>query len=191
VAADRLGVAGRALREIAGRLQAICLEAGLTVATAESCTGGLLGDALTDVPGSSGYYLGGVVAYADGAKASLLGVGAEVLAAHGAVSAQAARAMAEGVRTRLGADLAVAVTGIAGPGGATADKPVGLVYLAVAGPGDTEVHRRRWAGTRAENKDASAAAALDLLHARAARVAAAGRGADPDRILGPDDPRQR
>lgn len=184
-------MAGQALHDIADRLQATCLEAGLTVATAESCTGGLLGDALTDVAGSSGYYLGGVVAYADATKASLLGVGAEILAAHGAVSAQAARAMAEGVRARLGADLAVAVTGIAGPGGATADKPVGLVYVAVAGPGGTEVHRRRWGGTRAENKAASAAAALDLLHARAARVAVAGRGTDPDGILGPDDPRQR
>jgi len=184
-------MAAPTLRELAARLQATCLEAGLTVATAESCTGGLLADALTDVAGSSGYYLGGVVAYADTAKRTLLGVGEEVLLAHGAVSAQVARAMAEGARARLGADLAAATTGIAGPGGATADKPVGLVYLAVAGPAGTEVQRRRWGDDRAANKESSAVAALELLVAVAGRVAAAGRGPDADRILGAGKPRQR
>ena len=184
-------MAGRALREAAERLQATCLEAGLTVATAESCTGGLVGDAITDVAGSSGYYLGGVVAYADAAKASELLVDPRILAGHGAVSAEAARAMAEGARARFGADLAVAVTGIAGPAGATADKPVGLVYLAVAGPGGTDVECRRWPGTRLANKAASAAAALEMVRTEAARVAGARRPEDPDRILAPDDPRRR
>ena len=179
------------MREAAGRLQATCLEAGLTVATAESCTGGLVADAITDVAGSSGYFLGGVVAYSDAAKVSALGVKAAVLAEHGAVSAETARAMAEGARARFGAVLAVAVTGIAGPGGGTPTKPVGLTYLAAAGPDGTHVERRTWSGTRLASKAASAAAALDLLHATAARVAGARRRADPDRILAPDDPRQR
>ncbi len=161
------------LRELAARLQERCLAAGLTVATAESCTGGRVSDALTDVPGSSGYVRGGVVAYADDVKASLLGVPAEVLRVHGAVSAQVARAMATGAQARFGTDLAVAVTGIAGPGGATAGKPVGLTYLAACGPGGTVVRRCRWEGDREENKAASARAALELL----LDVAAAGEGA--------------
>src|SRR5665811_1740388 len=115
------------LRARAERLQGLCLASGLRVAVAESCTGGRVADALTDVPGSSGYVAGGIVAYEDAAKEALLGVPSSVLAAHGAVSAQVAVAMAQGAREQLRADLAVAVTGIAGPGGATAGKPVGLV----------------------------------------------------------------
>jgi PncC family amidohydrolase len=184
-------VAGRALQEAAERLQAACLDAGLTVAAAESCTGGLVADAITDVAGSSASFLGGVVAYSDAAKMTALGVQAAVLAEHGAVSEETARAMAEGARARFGADLAVAVTGIAGPGGGTAAKPVGLVYLAVAGPDGTDVWRRSWSGTRLDNKAASAAAALELLRAAAVRAAGTRRHAEPDRILGPDDPRPR
>jgi len=135
-----------------------CLEQGLTLATAESCTGGMVAERLTSVPGSSRVFLGGVVAYADKVKAAELGVPAELLERHGAVSAETAAAMAAGARERLGADVAVAVTGIAGPDGGSEEKPVGLVYLhaeSPAGrrsvdfvfPGDREGIRRRAAVT--------------------------------------------
>ncbi len=155
------------LGHLAEHLQAICLERGLTVATAESCTGGLLADTITDVPGSSGYMLGGVVAYADRVKERQLGVAAEMLATHGAVSVQVVRAMAVGVRERFEADLGVAVTGIAGPGGGTTAKPVGLTYVAVAGRAGVEVRRFVWAGDRGANKRSSVVAALELLIATA------------------------
>jgi len=155
-------VAAAELRELAERIQAACLGAGLRLALAESCTGGRLGDALTDVAGSSGYLAGGIIAYEDAAKEALLGVPPSVLAAHGAVSAQAARAMAEGARRRLGADIAVAVTGIAGPGGATPSKPVGLTYVAVSDAAGTDVRRHCWSGDREANKASSARAALEL-----------------------------
>src|SRR5215218_11371810 len=105
---------------------------GLTVATAESCTGGLLAGRLTAYPGSSGWVLGGVTAYANSAKEQLLGVPAEMLAQHGAVSPQVAAALADGARARFGADVGVGITGVAGPGGGTPDKPVGTVHLCVA-----------------------------------------------------------
>jgi PncC family amidohydrolase len=165
------------LRALAERLQEICLEAGLTVATAESCTGGRIGDALTDVAGASGYLRGGVVAYSDHAKEALLGVPASAIGQHGAVSAQVASAMALGARSRLGADLAVAVTGIAGPSGATAGKPVGLTYVAVADAAGIELRRFSWPGDRGSNKAASAYAALELLVERAAAIAGGERGA--------------
>jgi PncC family amidohydrolase len=155
------------------RLQEICLEKGLLVATAESCTGGLVAHLITSVPGSSGYFRGGVVSYADDAKRLLLDVGQEVLAAHGAVSAQVARAMAVGVRVKLGVDLAVAVTGIAGPGGGSEAKPVGLTYVAAADERGVEVRRFVWNGDRAANTEASARAAIELL---LARIEAAGAG---------------
>ena len=156
-----------ALRALAERLQAVCLQRGLRVAFAESCTGGRVGDALTDVAGSSGYVVGGIVAYEDEAKEALLGVPHATLAAHGAVSAQVAVAMAEGARARLRADLAAAVTGIAGPGGASAAKPVGLTYVAVADSGGSTVRRFTWPGDREANKADSARAALELLLERA------------------------
>ena len=163
------------LRVLAERLQRLCLAGGWTVATAESCTGGLVADALTDVPGSSGYVLGGIVAYADAVKTGQLDVPIDLLAAHGAVSAQVARAMAIGARERLGATFAVSVTGIAGPDGGSQAKPVGLTYLGLATPAGVDVRRFVWAGDRAANKRSSAVAALDLLigAAEAARTAAA------------------
>ena len=151
------------LVELAGRLQATCLARGLTVATAESCTGGLVAHLVTEVPGSSGYLRGGIVAYADEIKRGLLGVPAEVLAAHGAVSAQVAVAMAQGARARFGTDLAVSVTGVAGPDGGSAAKPVGLAYVAVASSSEPVVHRYLWPGDRGANKRSSAQAALELL----------------------------
>lgn len=147
----------------ADRLYRVCVERSLTVSTAESCTGGLVAHAITEIAGSSAYFLGAFVTYADDVKRDQLGVPAELLAAHGAVSAQVARAMAEGARARLGTDLAVAITGIAGPGGGSAEKPVGLTYVAVADGDGADVRRHLWTGDRSANKRDSAAAALDLL----------------------------
>jgi PncC family amidohydrolase len=156
-------VADAELRAVVDRLQAVCLGSRLRVAFAESCTGGRVGDALTDVAGSSGYVAGGVVAYEDDAKEALLGVPRGTLAAHGAVSAQVALAMAEGARSRFATDLAVSVTGIAGPGGATAGKPVGLTYVGLAHAQGGTVRRFTWGGDREANKAASTRAALELL----------------------------
>jgi PncC family amidohydrolase len=136
----------------------------LTLAVAESDTGGLLLERLTAVPGSSAVVIGGVVAYADSLKTSLLGVPLEVLREHGAVSAEVAEAMAVGVRKLATADVGVATTGIAGPGGATETKPVGLAFVAVATAGRVEAREFRWHGDRAANRSASVAAAADLLH---------------------------
>ena len=121
---------------------------------------------ITAVAGSSAYFLGGVVAYANSAKCDLLGVSADTLASRGAVSAECARAMAEGARRVFGADLAVATTGIAGPGGGTARKPVGLVFLAAAGPGGVTVAEHHFPGDRAAVTAAATEAALRLLLAR-------------------------
>lgn len=155
------------LEEQARSLQDACLARGLTVATAESCTGGLVAHLITQVPGSSGYFRGGIVAYSDSVKAALLGVPEEALARHGAVSAQVAVAMAEGARARVGADLGVGVTGVAGPDGGTDSKPVGLVYVAVASGGAPAVQRFAWPHDRDGNKRASAEAALRMLLAAA------------------------
>ena len=161
---------------LAERLQAAALAGGVTVALAESCTGGMVAAALTSVPGSSGYFLGGVVSYADESKRDLLGVDAAVLAAHGAVSAQVARAMAEGARDRFHASLAGSVTGIAGPDGGSAEKPVGLTYVGVADDQGVDVRRVVWSGDRAENRRDSGIALLELVLERAARP---GAGAPP------------
>lgn len=138
-------------------------EQGLTLAVAESCTGGLIGHRITSVPGSSDYYRGSITAYACDVKETLLHVRSETLAGYGAVSEQAAREMAEGVRHAISADIGVSVTGIAGPTGGTAQKPVGLVYVALVAPDGEWVERYVWAGNRQENKAQSADAALDLL----------------------------
>jgi len=133
-----------------------------TLATAESCTGGLIGTLLTDLPGSSAWYLGGVVSYANELKTKFLGVSEQTLSEQGAVSRETAQAMLDGIRSATGADLAVAVTGIAGPEGGTPDKPVGLVYIAVAAPAPFEpaVFEHRFEGSRHDVRTAAAAAAL-------------------------------
>jgi len=137
---ERLGVLvyGEGDETLEAVVGGLLRERGATVAVAESCTGGMLGERITAVPGSSDYFLGGVVAYANAAKTALLGVPEEVLAAEGAVSEATARAMAEAVRARFGASFGVATTGISGPGGGSEEKPVGLVWVAVAGPEGTD-----------------------------------------------------
>lgn len=152
-----------ALRGIAREIQALAIGGGWTLAAAESCTGGLVTHVLTEIPGSSSYLRGGIVAYANEVKEAQLGVPAAVLDAHGAVSAQVAVAMADGVRERLGTTIGVSATGIAGPGGGSAAKPVGLTYVAVAGLGPATVRRFVWAGDRTRNKQESARAALELV----------------------------
>jgi PncC family amidohydrolase len=168
---------GERLSTLAGRLQRACLDAGRTVGLAESCTGGLVAAAVTAIPGSSGYFAGGIVSYANEAKRDLLGVDPEILAAHGAVSAQVAREMALRARDRLGADLGGSVTGIAGPDGGSAAKPVGLTYLAVADQDGVDVRRVVWDGDRRANRFDSAAALLELLLERLGATPAASAGA--------------
>ena len=133
------------------------------LAVAESCTGGMLGSRLTAIPGASETFVGGVIAYADDVKTGLLDVPQETLDAHGAVSEETVRAMADGVARRFGVDCALAVTGIAGPAGGTPEKPVGLVWLAARQGGETRVLSRQFLGERDEIRARSAQAALDLL----------------------------
>lgn len=134
-----------------------------TLATAESCTGGLIGARLTDVPGASEAFLGGIVAYSNGAKQALLGVPSELLAQHGAVSAECAEAMAVGARKSLGSDWALSVTGIAGPGGGSDEKPVGLVWHGLAGPDGASSHKAVFGGGRDQVRARASALALELL----------------------------
>jgi nicotinamide-nucleotide amidase len=140
-------------------------EQGLTIGAAESCTGGLVAARLTSVPGASDVLRGGIVAYENDVKLAQLGVPEETLVAHGAVSAETATAMAEGARVSLGADVAIAVTGIAGPGGATAEKPVGLVHLHASGPGRALARELDLPGDREAIRRRATAAALHLLRA--------------------------
>jgi len=141
----------------------LLVQRGMTVALAESCTGGLVASTLTDVPGSSDYFLGGVVAYSNQAKEKLLRVRHETLLTHGAVSEQTAREMARGARRIFGADVALSVTGIAGPGGGTLEKPVGLTYIALSATDVETCEQHIWKGDRWGNKAQSAQAALRLL----------------------------
>jgi len=158
---------GESPAELLERLAPRLLEEGFTVAAAESCTGGLISHILTNYPGSSGYFRGGIVAYSNEMKIDLLGVPGDMIQKHGAVSPEVAGAMAEGIRLALGADLCLGVTGIAGPGGSTPGKPVGLVYIALAtvntGEIITIVKEFMFTGDRLENKKSTAAAALKLL----------------------------
>lgn len=151
------------LAELGAELAETLTPRGLTLALAESCTGGLIADTITNVPGSSDFFLGSVVAYANAAKENLLGVPAATLSEHGAVSEAVALAMARGARRALGADLGLGITGIAGPAGATPSKPVGLVYLALAGPAGERVVRFQAQGDRVANKRRFAEEALSAL----------------------------
>jgi nicotinamide-nucleotide amidase len=150
-------------RTIAEVVLELCRTRGLSLATAESCTGGLVAARLTDVPGSSDVFRGSVVAYADDVKTSELGVPADVLMAHGAVSAETAAAMTTGVRERLGADVGVSDTGVAGPGGGTPGKPVGLVYLHATGPDGELAAEFSVPGDREAVRVRAAVAALHLV----------------------------
>ncbi len=141
----------------------ILIKKRLTVAVAESCTGGLLGHLLTSVPGSSSYFLGGVTAYANDIKQNILGVSEERLISKGAVSVETAKQMAEGVKHLFNSDLALSVTGIAGPEGGTKEKPVGLVYIGIADNKGVKAIKHIFSGDREMNKYRSAYAALNLL----------------------------
>jgi nicotinamide-nucleotide amidase len=152
-------VGDRTLERVVGEM---LKERGLRVATAESCTGGLIAARLTDVPGSSDYLAGGVVAYSNSVKSGVLEVATDTLRLHGAVSMPVAAEMASGACEVLDSDVGIAVTGIAGPGGATRSKPVGLVFAAVAMGRQVRVERRLYSGTRQMIRERSASAALDL-----------------------------
>ena len=138
-------------------------KAPLTIATAESCTGGGVAAALTSLAGSSDYVMGGIVSYSNAAKASLLGVSQEILETRGAVSEECARAMAEGARRAFATDFAVSTTGIAGPGGGTARKPVGLVYIALADRDGATAVEHHFSGDRSAVTNAATKAALAML----------------------------
>jgi len=152
------------LEELVGRL---LTEQALTIAVAESCTGGLIAHQLTNVSGSSAYFMGGVVAYSNEVKEQVLGVSGETLLTYGAVSEECAREMARGTRHFFGTDVAISSTGIAGPTGGTPEKPVGLVYVALAAQDVERCERHLWQGdrlaVRLENKQMTAEAALEML----------------------------
>lgn len=164
------------LEIVVGRL---LQEAGATVTVAESCTGGLLGERLTRVPGSSDYFLGGAIVYTNRLKTELVGVPEALLAEHGAVSEPVARAMAEGVCRALGSDYGIGITGVAGPGGGSEAKPVGTVHIAVAGPGGSggTSHRRvRFPGDRQRVRQHAGQLALDMLRRRLLGIDPQGMG---------------
>ena len=165
---ERLGIAifsfaGETMEEVVGLKLAV---GGYTVSVAESCTGGLVAQRLTDVPGSSKYFIEGVVTYANDAKVRALGVEPMMLMEHGAVSAPVAEAMAEGIRKRAGTDFALAITGIAGPGGGTEEKPVGTVFIALASELETEHRKFTLPGDRHLVRWRASQAALDMLRRR-------------------------
>jgi len=151
------------MEDLAKRAGELLKEMGLTLSLAESCTGGLIAHRLTNISGSSNYFLGGVVAYSNEAKEKILGVPHETLLRYGAVSEESAQAMAEGACRLFASDLALAVTGIAGPTGGTPEKPVGLVYIALAAEEEVRCERYIWKGDRLQNKAQSAEAALEML----------------------------
>ncbi|PYS78153.1 MAG: competence/damage-inducible protein A [Acidobacteria bacterium] len=165
---ERLGDAifafrGETMEEVVGLRLAV---GGFTLAVAESCTGGLVAHRLTEIPGSSNYFMEGVVTYSNEAKTRLVGVPAELIERHGAVSAEVAEAMAEGVKRRAATDFGLSVTGVAGPGGGTIEKPVGLVYISLADDAHTEHRRLMLPGDRHLIRWRASQAALDLLRRR-------------------------
>ena len=146
-----------------GSLHKVLLEKNITLAVAESCTGGLIGYTITGESGCSAYFLGGIIAYSNRIKIEQLNVVPESLDLHGAVSNVVAYQMADGVRKKFGADIAVSVTGIAGPGGGTAEKPVGTVFIAVAKGDDIRVEKFIFSGNRREIQQQTAAVALRMV----------------------------
>jgi nicotinamide-nucleotide amidase len=157
-------VYGEDSADLAAVVLTLCRASALTIAVGESCTGGLLGARLTAIPGSSHVVMGGAIAYSNDAKTRLLGVDAQAIAEHGAVSEPVVRQMALGARDRVGASIGIGITGIAGPGGGTADKPVGTVWLAVDIAGrEPIVHRSYFVGDRAEIRFRAAQFALELV----------------------------
>ena len=152
-------------KALAQAIQKALLERGEMMATAESLTGGLVASRLTDVAGSSEYVKGGVVSYTNEVKADVLAVDRDMLAREGAVSEAVARAMAEGVRRKLGADFGVSTTGLAGPGGGTEETPVGTVFIAVSGASGTVAEKHSFTGTRGQVKFRASQAALAALRA--------------------------
>jgi CDP-diacylglycerol--glycerol-3-phosphate 3-phosphatidyltransferase len=151
------------LRGLGAELGNLLREGGLTVSVAESCTGGLLGTVFTDQPGSSAYFIGGVIAYSNEVKTDQLGVSPALLSRHGAVSCEVATAMADGVRSRLGSDLAASITCIAGPDADATSKPIGLTYIGIASPGGTRCYDYVLDGDRWSNRRTAAAKAIQLL----------------------------
>ena len=148
------------LQDCIGRL---LTASGKTMSAAESCTGGMISHLITSVPGSSAYYLGSVTSYANSVKENVLGVSPQIIKEHGAVSSECAAAMAEGVRRLTGSDYSIATTGIAGPGGGSAEKPVGLVWIGVSSHKGTETYKVQYKGDRQRNIERSAAYALNIL----------------------------
>jgi PncC family amidohydrolase len=172
---DASGAAPERLEVVLNRLLVAMPQ--VTIATAESCTGGFVAHRITSVSGSSVYFLGGIVAYANAAKIRLLGVPEAIIESHGAVSAECSVAMAEGARQAFGASIAVSTTGIAGPTGGTARKPVGLVYLAYASPAGTGWEEHHFSGNRLAVIHAASEVALRLLIEQAQRALRAASGA--------------
>jgi nicotinamide-nucleotide amidase len=154
---------GESIEAVVGKL---LLEKQATLTVAESCTGGLLGERVTSIPGSSVYFLGGFITYSNALKTDLLGVPSELLEEHGAVSKPVAEAMAEGARRRARSTYALSITGVAGPGGATDAKPVGTTFIGLAGPAGTEVLQRQFLGDRARIRMFASQIALDFLRRR-------------------------
>jgi PncC family amidohydrolase len=149
-------------RDPAQKVQELCLRRGWSIAVAESCTGGLLGGSLTDLPGSSEYFLGGVIAYSNDLKTSLLNIPSTLLDSEGAVSMPVVEAMAQGVAAVTNADCGISVTGVAGPSGGTRDKPVGTVWVAVSLPSGTVSRLFTFSGDRGSVREQAVQAAMDL-----------------------------
>jgi nicotinamide-nucleotide amidase len=154
---------GEALEEVVGMYLVMRQK---SLAVAESCTGGLLAERLTRIPGSSNFFVGGAVCYSNDLKTKLAGVPAPLIAAHGAVSGPVAQALAEGIRLRTGASVGIGITGIAGPSGGTPEKPVGLVFIALADERGTEVREFRFPGPRERVRHWASQMALEIIRRR-------------------------
>jgi len=151
-------------KEILEKISLVLKDKKLTIASAESCSGGLISHTLTNISGSSEYFDRGIVSYSNKAKMELLGVSEDILEKYGAVSEQVAKAMAEGIRTKSNVDIGLSTTGIAGPTGSTKEKPVGLVYIGLSTKDEILVKKFQFSGDRLENKESTCEAALQMLY---------------------------